>query len=73
MAPEIIIKISNDEKLHNYLRNNSYWYKYLNRDKKNFKSFYNAYKLNNRNEKIQKANNIFDSIDTVNSIIKVLN
>ena len=38
MSPELIIKISNDSKLHNYLITNSYWYKLLNRDKNNYKS-----------------------------------
>lgn len=72
MAPELIIKISNDVNLHEYLKNNSYWYKFLNRDKNNFKSFYNAYKLNDRAEKMQKASGVVDTLDTVNSILKIL-
>ena len=73
MAPELMVKISNDVKLHTYLKNNSYWYKYLNRDKNSFKSFYNAYKLNARGEKMQKASGVVDTLGTVNSILKILN
>ena len=72
MAPELMIKISNDHKLSEYLINNSYWYKYLNRSPDNFKIFYNNYKLNNHNERMKKASNVVDSIETVNSILKVL-
>jgi len=73
MSPELIVKISNDAKMHTYLKNNSYWYKYLNRDKNNFKSFINAYKMNNRSEKIQKVSGVVDTLDTVNSIFKMFN
>lgn len=72
MSPEIIIKLSNDAKLREYLRNNSYWYKYLNRDKNNYKAFLSAYKSNNRNEKINKASNAVQSLSNVNSILKML-
>ena len=72
MSPEIFIKISNDKKMRDYLRKNSYWYKLLNRDKTNFKHFYSAYKMNNRSERISKAGNALDTLDTVNNIFKIL-
>ena len=72
MAPELIVKILNDVNLHKFLINNSYWYKYLNRDKNNFKSFYNAYKLSNRSEKMGKASNAIETLGTVNNILKIL-
>ena len=72
MAPELIIRISNDVNLHKYLQKNSYWYKYLNRDKNNFNSFYNAYKLSSRSEKIGKASSVVDTLGTVNNILKIL-
>jgi hypothetical protein len=73
MSPELIVKISNDQKLHNYLINNSYWYKDLNRNKDNFKKFYAAYKANSRNEKAEKISGVVDTLDTVNTIFKILN
>lgn len=73
MSPELLIRISNDQKLHTYLKNNSYWYKLLNRDKENFKIFYNAYKSNQRKEKIDKASGVVEALDTVNTIFKMFN
>lgn len=72
MSPEIYVKISNDEKLHNYLKNNPHWYKYLNRNKNNYKNFYNAFKQNNRNEKLEKASSVVDTLDIVNTIFNNL-
>lgn len=72
MAPELIIKISNDVNLHKYLIKNSNWYKYLNRNKNNFKMFYNAFKINSKSEKISKASGVVDTLGTVNSILKIL-
>ena len=72
MAPELIVKISNNVNLHNYLIKNSYWYKYLNRNKNNFKMFYNSFKLNNKSEKINKASGVVDTLNTFNSILKIL-
>ena len=34
MTLDVIFKINKDENLHRYLRENSYWYKLLNRDPK---------------------------------------
>lgn len=34
MTLDLIFKINKDENLHRYLRENSYWYKLLNRDPK---------------------------------------
>lgn len=72
MSPEIIVRLSNDSKLREYLRNNSYWYKYLNRDKNSFKDFIKAYKASNRSEKIKKAGSAVETLNTVNSIFKIL-
>lgn len=72
MSPEIYVKISNNERLHNYLKNNPYWYKYLNRNKNNYKNFYNAFKQNNRNEKLEKASSLVDTLDIVNTIFNNL-
>ncbi len=72
MSPELIVKISNDPKLFNYLRTHSYWYKMLNRSKEYYKDFYNSYKANNRNEKVQKANKVIDTLSTVNTIFKIM-
>ena len=33
MKKEVYVNIVNDPKMHEYLKQNSYWYKYLNRDR----------------------------------------
>ena len=73
MSIDSIIKISNDKKLYNYLKNNSYWFKYLNRSKDNYNNFYKAYKSDNRTERINKASGVVDTLDTVNTIFKMFN
>lgn len=73
MAPELIVKISNDKKLWNYLSYHSDWYKYLNRSKNNYKSFYNSYRINSHNEKIKKASGVVDTLNSVNSILQIFN
>ena len=46
MTLDIIFRINKDENLHRYLRENSYWYKLLNRDPK---------LINKMNEDMKKA------------------
>jgi hypothetical protein len=46
MTLDVIFKINKDENLHRYLRENSYWYKLLNRDPK---------LINKMNEDMKKA------------------
>lgn len=72
MRPEIQIKINNDHKQKEFLHQNSYWYKELNRSALNYKEFYSSFKANKRNEKVTKANSFLETIDTVNTILKIL-
>ena len=68
----IIYKIKQDKKEYDYLRQNSYWYKYLNRDPNNYKVFLDSYKKHSRNEKTNKVNDTINNIDTVANILKVI-
>ena len=61
MKTEILIKINNDKNLHDYLRKNSYWYKYLNRSDKYYKDLLSEYKKDKRNE---KTNKVTDTLST---------
>lgn len=72
MKKEVFIKIMGDPKLHDYLINNSYWYKYLNRSDKYYKDFVSEFKANSRLEKTKKVNNAINTLDTVNTIFKML-
>lgn len=67
-----IIKIRTDPNIYRYLRENSYWYKYLNRNplsiKKLEEEMKNKYKLTTK-DKIEKLSN---SINLISSFIDVL-
>lgn len=65
-------KINNDPKMHDFLINNSYWYKYLNRNSNNYKAFVDAYKSDKRNKRTNKVTQTIDTLDTVNSVLKIL-
>ena len=73
MEFELQFKIRNDKKLFQYLKEHSQWYKYLNRTPDNYKAFFDEYKKNNRQENTKKLNGAIDTLDTVNTIFKIIN
>ena len=72
MTIDIQMKINNDGKLKRFIREYPVWYKYLNRDPDNFKSFFSnmkdTYKLNNR-DKISKT---MDNLSMIQAFLDVL-
>ena len=72
MELDVMYKIKQDKKHYDFLRNNSYWYKYLNRSKDNYKLFLEAYKKYNRNMTTNKVNDTINTIDTVSNILKII-
>lgn len=68
MSLDLQFKIKNDSNSLRYLHENSYWYKYLNRDSSNYIFFIEevktAYKLR-PSDKISKAIDTFDMIQTL--------
>ena len=72
MLVETQIKIRNNPYLYRYLRDNSSWYKALNRDPNSIKQMEiemkNAYKLN----LTDKIDNLSQKIDMVRTIIDIL-
>ena len=67
MTPVMQVFFLNDEKMHRYLKENSYWYKYLNRNEgylKEFKSFVKKkYKLGAL-DKLETGVNTLDTVST---------
>ena len=73
MTTETLIRIRNNPIVYNYLRDNSYWYKELNRDgniineiEKEAKDYYKlnlSDKLNNLNEKLDVLKTFMDIIN----------
>jgi len=70
---ELQAKIFNDAKMAEYLKNNSHWYKRLNRSPDNFKDFNSEYKKHKRDEGQKKITSMINNLDTVNTIFKMIN
>ena len=73
MSIDLIMKINNDPIQKQFLRENSYWYKYLNRSNIYYKDFINdmknKYKLTTH-DKINKAINNINMISTFLDVLK---
>lgn len=73
MSIDLQFKLKKNPLYIKFLRENSHWYKYLNRDPNYFKQFEvdlkNTYKLN-PSDKISRAIDTFDIIQTLLSTIK---
>lgn len=72
MNLDLQFKIKNDKNLSNYLRQNSNWYKYLNRNPDSFNSFVNEMKENYKLRPTDKFNNFVEKLDLISSFINVL-
>ena len=72
MVLEVQFKIKNDPNLYRYLRENSYWYKALNRDPRNIKQMELEMKKNYKLTTVDKINQIKNSLDIMRSFIDVL-
>lgn len=71
MKYELREKINKDEKFHKYLRENSNWYKELNRDDRNYELFIKKMKEKYKLRTIDKIDNIVDSVDLITKIINI--
>ena len=65
-------KIYQDPKQHQFLRENSYWYKYLNRSESYYKDFINDMKDKYKLKPTDKINKMVDNINMISSFLDVL-
>ncbi len=72
MNLDLQFKIKNDKNLLNYLRQNSNWYKYLNRSPRNFDNFVSEMKEAYKLRPTDKFNNLCEKLDLISSFINVL-
>ena len=72
MNLDLQFKIKNDKNLLNYLRQNSNWYKYLNRNPKNFDNFVSEMREVYKLRPTDKFNNFVEKLDLISSFINVL-
>ena len=72
MIYDIQRRIDNDINLKRYLRENSYWYKRLNRNPNSFSSFVDEMKVNYKLTTGDKINRTIDNISMLGSFLDVL-
>ena len=73
MKYEVLDKLKNDKRFLNYLRENSIWYKKLNRDSNNYFTFINVMKEKYKLRTIDKVDSFVDSVDLISKIVKMSN
>ena len=67
-----ILSSLNEEKLTPYLKENSDWIKYLNRNPKNYALFKNEIKTKYKLRKTDKINNAIENIDLISNVLNIL-
>ena len=69
MRTQVLNKLKENEKYHNFLRENSNWYKELNRNPENLDLFIKKMKEKYKLRTIDKVDNIVDSVDIITKIL----
>ena len=72
MTYDIWYKINNDINLKRFLRENSYWYKELNRNSNSFKYFVEDTKVKYKLTTTDKINKTIDNINMISTFLDVL-
>ncbi len=73
MSKDVIDKLRNNKKFLNYLRQNSNYYRELNRDPKEYDKFVKFIKEKYKLRTIDKVDNFVDSVDLITKIINISN
>lgn len=64
--------LKNDEPMHRYLKDNSEWYKYLNRSPLNYQTFVKAMKKQYKLNPTDKISSALDNLDLLSSVIETI-
>ena len=72
MNLEIQFKLKNTPLYLRYLRENSYWYKILNREPNSFKAFEEEVKINYKLRPADRINQVLDYIEMFETIMSTL-
>lgn len=73
MFYEVKDKLDKDPRFKRYLRENSNWYKKLNRDPNSYNEFVKEMKVKYKLRTIDKIDNFVDTVDLVTKIINISN
>lgn len=72
MSLELQYKIMSDIRQINFLKENSYWYKYLNRSTRYYKNFLDDMREKYKLKPSDKIDKIISDIEMINSFLEVL-
>ena len=72
MELNLLYELYKDEKMHKYLRENSEWYKELNRNPNNYQKFIKAMKKKYRLGITDKISDTIDNIDLISTVIQTI-
>jgi len=72
MKTEVQLQLKKDEKMLGYLKENSQWYKELNRDPQNYKKFVAAMKEKYKIRATDKIGEVVENIELVTSVLNVI-
>ena len=72
MNLDVQFKIRNDANYQRYIRENSYWYKTLNRNPEKFNDFVNEMKEKYRLRPTDKISDVADKLELVKTFLNVL-
>jgi len=72
MELELQKKLLDNPKMYNYLKENSYWIKYLNRDANLYKEFESKMKELYHERPTDKISDVIDNIDLISSVLMSL-
>lgn len=72
MRLDVLMNINSDPKQKQFLRENSYWYKYLNRNSNYYEEFINDMKQKYKLTTADKINKLSDNISMFKSFLDVL-
>ena len=72
MTLNLFYALQRDEKMHKFLRENSGWYKYLNRNSANYEAFVRSMKKQYRLNPTDKISDALDNIDLISTVIQTL-
>ena len=69
MEPITYLEINKNDKIHKFLRENSNYYKYLNRSPFFINTFKSHFKWYSRENKVKKINDAIDNVDLFSKIL----
>lgn len=64
--------LKSDEKMHKFLKENSEWYKLLNRNAANYQTFVKAMKKQYKLNPTDRISGFLDNIDLISSVIETV-